>query len=441
MTELAGIIVLLAVLGYCAVSERARRSVFTPPIAFAALGLVLGPAALGWLDADVDDAVVHVLAEATLVVILFADASRIDLHTLRLELGLPVRLLLVGMPLTILLGFVAGLWLLPELGLWEVAVLAALLAPTDAALGSAVVEQEVVPLRVRQALNVESGLNDGMALPFVAIFAGLAAAAANVGGSEPPDGGWIVHAVAQVTLGPLAGVVCALGGARLASRAARSAWSAPGHEQLMGITIALLSFAAAELIGGNGFIAAFAAGMTARHVAPAFCERTHELVEAEGHVLMLLVFFALGAVLAWPAIRATGGAALLYAALSLTVVRMIPVALAMIGTGVRPATTLFLGWFGPRGLASVVVGLLILGETELPHRLLIWETCMLTVLMSMLLHGLTAVPGARWYGALVGRSLAPTAPEHHEVTAHRLRIQRPTRVIRKGGGDDERRPR
>ncbi|MEM1418197.1 MAG: cation:proton antiporter, partial [Myxococcota bacterium] len=205
------LLVVVFVLAFAALSRRLEATPLTAPMVFTAFGMLISPDALGLLDLEVEDEVVHLLAELTLVLVLFADASRIDTRALRRELGLPVRLLGIGLPLTIAAGLGAGLLLFPGLGVWEALVLAAVLAPTDAALGQAVVSAEVVPLRIRQALNVESGLNDGIAVPVVLVAVALAQV---MGGAGDEPESWVLFTALQVGLGPVAGLV---GGGLLAA--------------------------------------------------------------------------------------------------------------------------------------------------------------------------------------------------------------------------------
>jgi NhaP-type Na+/H+ or K+/H+ antiporter len=365
-----------------------------------------------------DERVIHVLAELTLVLVLFGDAARIDLRALRNEIGLPVRLLGIGMPLTIISGALVAKLLLPGLMWLEAAALGAILAPTDAALGQAVVSTPSVPLRIRQALNVESGLNDGIALPVVLIFAALASMG---GGEERTASEWVWFAALQVTLGPLAGVLVAWVGGRLITWSENRQWMDSRFARLAGISLALLSFACAEQVGGNGFIAAFVAGLTLGNAQRGQCEYLYEFLEAEGQLLALLVFLLLGLSLAWPAIAQSDGRIWLYAVLSLTVVRMIPVAISMIGSKLRLPSVVFLGWFGPRGLASLLFAILILERAALPHGDLVFNVVILTVLGSVFAHGMSAAPAARWYGQAV-RDVTHCPEEHKAVLEHPLRI-------------------
>jgi NhaP-type Na+/H+ or K+/H+ antiporter len=333
---------------------------------------------------------------------------------LRDEFGLPVRLLGIGLPLTILAGALIGKLVLPNLTWLEAAALGAILAPTDAALGQAVVSAPSVPLRIRQALNVESGLNDGIALPVVLIFAALG----SMGGGEGRSAAdWVQFAALQVTLGPLAGVTVAWIGGRLITWSDSREWMDGRFARLAGISLALLSFASAELIGGNGFIAAFVAGMTLGNSQRGKCEYLYSFLEAEGQLLALLVFLLLGLSFAWPTLAESDGTMWLYAGLSLTVVRMVPVAISMIGTGLRPPSVLFLGWFGPRGLASLLFAILILEEAALPHGQLVFNVVILTVLGSVFAHGMSAAPAATWYGKLASDASRCPA-EHKTVTEH-----------------------
>lgn len=289
--------------------------------------------------------------------------------------------------------------LFPTLSLWEAALLAALLAPTDAALGQSVVSAKVVPIRVRQAINVESGLNDGIALPAVLLFAALASAQHEATGV----GEWLGFGLLQVTLGPLVGVAIGYVGTRLLDAGAERGWMNTSFQGIGILSLALLTYVAAELIGGNGFIAAFIAGMVFGNSIRHPCAFLFEFMETEGQLLMLITFLVFGAALLPEGLQHLNPTILLYAVLSLTVVRMAPIAISLLGTGVRLPTQLFLGWFGPRGLASILFVLLILEKSEVVHRNELLSITIVTVGLSALLHGLTAAPLANLYGRLAVR--------------------------------------
>ncbi len=422
MESVAFAVVAAIILGFGLISGRVQHSILTPPLVFVGLGLLVGERGVGLVDLHLDDRLIHTLAELTLVLVLFTDATRIDLKLLRREHDLPVRLLLVGMPLTILFGLAVASGLFPHLTFWEAALLAAVLAPTDAALGQAVVSSPRVPVRIRQTLNVESGLNDGIALPLVLVFMSTCASAVpGQGGTEY----WLKFAVLQVTLGPLVGVLVGWAGGRLVTRGTESGWMNHAFQHLSALGLALLAFAGAELVGGNGFIAAFTAGLTLGNTAKSICDCLYEFAEAEGQLLTLLVFLVFGAVMLPGVFEHLGWRALVYAVLSLTAVRMLPVALSLIGAGLRKETTLFLGWFGPRGIASILFGLLVVESSVLVHREEVFTVVLATVALSVVAHGVTASPGAEWYARHTEgyKRDDEAAPEHMSVPEMPVRIR------------------
>lgn len=404
--------------GFGLVSARLSSSALTAPMIFTGAGILVSDGGLGLVELDLDGHAVHGMGEITLTLVLFGDAARIRLAALRHELGLPVRLLGIGMPLTIAAGAGVAKLLMPELTWIEAATLGTILAPTDAALGQAVVSLPAVPARIRQALNVESGLNDGIAVPVVLILLSLASRTAE--GQTLSE--WAIFATEQVTLGPVAGFGVAWVCGRAITKARRRGWMSDGYYRLSGIGIALLCFSVAGAIGGNGFIAAFVGGMTLGHLQRKHGEPLFELMEAESQLLMLLVFTVLGGSMLGPAFAEARWQDFAYAAASLTVIRMVPVSLSLIGSGLKTRTVLFLGWFGPRGLASVLFALLLLERSGITHQQQVYSAAMLTVLGSVVLHGATAAPFAHRYARSVAER--PGAPEHEEVEVHPLRHRR-----------------
>jgi sodium/hydrogen antiporter len=395
MESIALVVIAVGFLAYGLVSGRLQNSVITAPIAFAGLGLLIGQGGLQLADFRIDHGMIHLLAEITLVMVLFSDAARIDLVLLRRDHNLPIRMLAVGMPLTIVLGAAAALLILPGFSFWEAALLAAILAPTDAALGQTVVSSPIVPVRIRQALNVESGLNDGIALPVILLFASFASAAQDAQAASD----WLTFGLKQVTLGPLAGAVVGIVGAKLIDRAAARSWMTESFEGLGVLAVAALAYLSADLIGGNGFIAAFVAGLCFGNTVKGECKFLFEFAETEGQFLTLVTFMIFGASMLpmlgghidWPMV--------LYAVLSLTVIRMLPVALSLAGAGLNISTVAFLGWFGPRGLASILFALLILDQSEILRREEALLITILTVAISTVAHGVSAAPAARAYAS------------------------------------------
>jgi NhaP-type Na+/H+ or K+/H+ antiporter len=382
-------------------SKRLEGTIITLPIVFVAFGWAIGKGGFGIASIDPGHSIIHVIAELTLILVLFADAARVDLKLLIKDHGLPLRMLVFGFPLTMILGAVTAMGVFPGVTLAEAALLAAVLAPTDAALGQAVVTSPLVPARIRQAINVESGLNDGMALPVVivcAIWAG-GAAMGEAGGHGSDN--IIKFAALQVTLGPAAGIAIGFVGARVIDWASAKEWMSEAFQGISTLAVALIAFGGAEIIGGNGFIAAFLAGLTFGATLRHRCAFLFEFMETEGQLLTLTAFLVFGAAMLPAGLAALNWQVVLYAVLSLTLVRIIPVVLSLGGSGISIATKGFLGWFGPRGLASILFALLILEKYPIARADGILACVVVTVGLSTLLHGITAAPLAKAYGRMV----------------------------------------
>jgi len=377
---------------YSLVSARMERTILTAPMVFTAAGILSSLLLPGLRELKTSAGTFLWTAEVGLVLLLFTDASRTNLQLLNSLRNLPVRLLSTGMLLTILLGGLAALVVLPNLTLWEAGILAAILAPTDAGLGQVIVNSPRVPMRVRQALNVEAGLNDGLSVPFMLFFVALAGVASHqanlqrlimeqlcygalIGGGTGYLGGWMLH---------------------LADRRKLIAQS---FHQLGLVAVPLLCLFASEAAGASMFIASFMAGLAVQVKFKQAGKHSIEFAEEWGQFLNLFVFFLFGIVVVrdwegftWPL--------LVYAALSLTVVRILPVAIALIGSGLSRASIVFMGWFGPRGLASIVLGMVYLEqETHQSGEPTIRLAVMLTVLLSIFAHGFSALPGINFYAS------------------------------------------
>ncbi len=403
MTVLTIFIVLI--FAYSLVSARLERTILTAPMVFTAAGMFIGAIQLEQHTAPARSTLLLPIAEAGLVLLLFTDASRTDLRLLRSIRSLPARLLSAGMLLTLLLGTLAALALLPELTVWEAGILSAILAPTDAGLGQIIVSSPRVPVRIRQALNVEAGLNDGLSVPFLLFF--IALAGHGVEGESTSLSRFIVE---QLGYGLLAGGSIGFFGGWLLSCAHKNGWIAPSFLQLGVVALPLCSIAASETAGASMFIAAFAAGLAVQVKFEDAGRHSVEFAEQWGQLLNLFVFLLFG-ILTVGAVRNLSPTVILYALLSLTVVRMAPVALALAGTGLSRATVLFMGWFGPRGLASIVLGLVYLEEqAHHPGESIVRRAVIATVMLSIFAHGLSAKKGINLYAATVER-LGPDAPE------------------------------
>jgi sodium/hydrogen antiporter len=391
MILLAVFIVLIFL--FSLVSARLERTVVTAPMVFTAAGMGLF-LLLGTVPAwEGDREVFRRVAEVGLVLLLFTDASRTDLRVLNDIRSLAARLLSAGMLLTILLGSLIALVLFRRLSIWEAGILGALLAPTDAGLGQVIVTSPRVPMQIRQALNVEAGLNDGLSVPFLLFFIALADAG---GSAKDASLGRLV--LEQLGYGLGLGGAIGLTGGWLLGLAHRREWITERFAQLGVIALPFLCGLAAETAAASMFIAAFVAGLTIQLGFPEAGRHSVEFAEEWGQFLNLLIFFVFGllVVRAWPSFTVVH---LLYAILSLTLVRMLPVGIALMGTGLSRTTVLFMGWFGPRGLASIVLGLVYLEHAEhSPGADTIRLAVMVTVLLSIFAHGLTAMPGMRRYG-------------------------------------------
>jgi NhaP-type Na+/H+ or K+/H+ antiporter len=368
---------------------------------FAAAGVALGPEGLGVIEGPATFEGLRRVLEGALVVVLFTDAAAVSSWDWHRDNRIPLRLLSIGMPLSILLGWGLGLVLLPGLPLWEAALLGAILAPTDAALGQAVVASERVPRSIRQDLNVESGLNDGLALPFVTVFLALALEQTDAEGSRTA----IETVGLAVVVSPIVGAVVGWLGARALAWAAQRRWARSDWVQIGAIALAVASYAIADEVGGSGFMAAWVAGYTAGRSARSHMQEGTEFAEDIGTLLATVGFLGFGVLLLGPSLAELDVRTVAYAALSLTLVRMVPVAASLLGTGFRPPTVLFLGWFGPRGLASIVFVLLAVEEGLTEGSGLVLAVTA-TVALSVLLHGGTAALGANRYGAWAERATA-----------------------------------
>ena len=399
--EWALAIVAVTLLAVAAISGRLSGTVVTPAMVFVAVGLLVGPEVLGEIDLESSSGTVRALAEATLALVLFCDASRIDLGELRREFGVPVRLLGIGLPLTIALGAVAAAVIFDRLSIEEAVILSIVLAPTDAALGQAVVTEPRVPGRIRQGLNVESGLNDGICVPL--LFAAVAAADVQSAISDGRSAATLL--LEEIGYGVVGGVVGGLVVAMIVIHAGRRDLIAGAWRQVIPGAGAALAYGTASALGGSGFIAAFVAGMTFRLALRRDPEHINDLSEQVGNVLNGVTFLFFGAILLGPALGELTWELALYAVLSLTLARMLPVVIAMLGTRARPPTLAFLGWFGPRGLASIVFAVIVIEESNLPHEHLIVLAIYLTVGLSVFAHGLSAAPLAEPL-----RPLVRTAP-------------------------------
>ncbi len=418
MENLAFALIAAFVIFYGAVSKRLESTIISGPMVFVVFGFILSSEVTGLITFQ-EHTLINIIANITLILILFSDASRINLTLFRKEQDLPRRLLGLGLPLTILAGFLVALLLLTGLPLWQAAVLATVLAPTDAALAQAVIDSERVPGRIRQALNVESGLNDGICFPILLLFIYLA----DTSSGHYPVSFWLRFISFQLVLGPIIGIVVGYVGGKIVLWSVEKGYITGNFQRLSIVGLSFLAFFAAELIGGNGFMSAFFAGLVFGNTARKVSGPIYHFGEAEGELFILLTFILFGAIMVPDVLENFSWIYVIYGLLSLTLVRMIPVALSMTGMGLTTPSFIYLGWFGPRGAASILYVLLVVDKSHLSGENLIFNITATTVLLSVFVHGLTSVPGAKAYASAIDKR----PPEEKDSEMKEVR-HLPTRI-------------
>lgn len=392
------------------VSGRLHQAWLSEPLLATALGVIVGLTIVDPLE--LENPIVLTILELTLALVLFADASRIDTSRLRDGFSWPLRMLSIGLPLAIVLGAVFAGWYL-SLPLGVALLLGVILAPTDAALAEPVLESDLVPSRVRQALNVESGLNDGLALPALLIAIGLIDMEEGGGAG---DG--ILLVIGQLGIGIVGGIVLGWLGALLISKGTEAGWMNPLHQKIAAVALALAGFSAVQLLGGSGFVATFIAGGLMSHLINPRSDYIYDFAEAEGHSLVLVAFLLFGTGQgAELLMRGVPVEAVVIGVISLFLVRPVAIAISLIGQKLNARTVVFLGWFGPRGLATIVFMLVAVEELGVVDPL-ISDIITFVVLLSILLHGLSAVPMSRW---LAGLEMTEDMPEMGEAFEHKMR--------------------
>jgi NhaP-type Na+/H+ or K+/H+ antiporter len=388
---------------YALISRRLLTTSVSGPMLFMLFGLIVGPRVLDVVTVGLDNGLVQLLLEGTLVIVLFSDAAIIDYRAVRREAAVPGRLLGIGLPLTIASGTLAGLVLFDQMGIWEALIIAVILAPTDAALGQAVVANKSVPAMVRQGLSVESGLNDGIAVPFLTI------ALAGAANEMQTAGGIATVFVEEIGLAIGAGVLVGWLGARAMRFAGERGWMTRDWRLLAAPILALVAFALADPIGGSGFIAAFVGGLTFGNMIRSMYPDICDFSEGISHLLTMVAFFVFGALILGPSLSRFTWSVFAFAVVVLTLGRMIPVAIALIGTGLRSPTVAYIGWFGPRGLASLVFAGTVVVESDPSEAPAILAVVAATVSLSVLAHGASAVPWSKTYAKWFSKSTADDA--------------------------------
>lgn len=364
------------------VSALAHRSVLSTAVLFLLAGVLLGSGVLNVVSVGPQDPLVAIFAELALFSVLFTDGMRVTAEDLR-SAALPARALAMGLPITLALTaglghFVAGLPWAQSL------LIGAVLSPTDPVFAAAIVGRDEVPRRLRRLLNVESGLNDGLALPVVVVLLAV------VGGGPVPAG----RLGAELAAGLALGVALPWAAIRLERLPVLGA--APLYEPLNAFAIGLLVLSVASLTKANEFLAAFAAGITVGTVSPAVRAAFHQFGDLTAELLKLAALLLFGALISPSFLGGIPLSGYVFAVLVLVVVRPVALAVALFRTGIGRREWLAAAWFGPKGFASVVYGLLIL-ESGVAGADRLFRLTAIVIVLSVLAHASTDVVVARWF--------------------------------------------
>ncbi len=384
---------------YSLVAGRLERAATSGPIVFVVAGLLMGPLGLGWFDGDVSRTGLRVLADLTLALILFIDAANADLAILKRQFRIPSRMLLFALPGVIFLGTIIAALIFETLSLFEAAILGTMLAATDAALGKAVITNKAVPVQIREGLNIESGLNDGLCVPILFVFIALALGSGTEGGSTMLA---LKLVIQELGIGLVVGLGLTAIGTWLLRWCWNQGWVTEIWKQVTVVGLSIACFSVAQSLHGSGYIAAFTGGLLFGFMAK---EATHRLVlaaEGTGETMALMTWMLFGATVIGQSVQHFTWEMIVFALLSLTVIRMLPIFLSLTGTGESTASKLFLGWFGPRGLASIVFAIIVVNK-EVPAAKSIAMVVVLTVFFSLVAHGVSANPLAKLLGQKEGK--------------------------------------
>jgi NhaP-type Na+/H+ or K+/H+ antiporter len=388
------IVITLVVLGYGFFSKLLLRFNISGPMVFMGVGIMLSPLGIGLTDIHIDHAIIRISAELALIIILFSDASQLQLKKLRFGWSIPVRLLFIGLPITIVFTYYVATLFFPQEIFGYLMLMALILAPTDAALGKAVVKDKDMPEHIRSDINIESGLNDGIVYPLLVTVVAMIIHTQGYSSEEA----WLIYVLEEISLGAIIGAVIGYSSAHLSTFVIKKKWILVEYENLIPLALAVLAYYLAEHFGGNGFISAFFAGLFLGNYNKDLQKHTENFAESEGELLILISFLVFGLVFIPATIEYWNLKIFIFSLLSLTFFRMLPVAISLIGSRLDISTVLFYGWFGPRGIASILYTLVIVHEIgSIKGHEEIYAVISLTILLSIILHGLSARPLVRRY--------------------------------------------
>lgn len=393
-SELIIFTIAMIVLIYGFFSKKLEYFNISGPMIFLLFGILLSPLGFNFIEINLNSVVVKTVAEIALIIVLFTDSSSLNLKNFKNEWGISVRLLFIGLPLTIVFSTYIATLFFPNESILYLILMALILAPTDAALGKAVVTDKKIPQKIRESINVESGLNDGIVFPLLITVLLLIVSGEELGS----DTHWIAYLLQQISLGFIVGAVSGFIGAKGLSLAVKKEWIREVYKNLSPVSLAILTYYVAEHVGGNGFIAAFVAGAFFGNFSKLMDEKTETFLESEGEVLILISFLVYGITFIPATIEYWNVEVVIYSLLSLTLFRMLPVALSLIGLKLSLSTKLFIGWFGPRGIASILYVMTVAHKIEsVDVSNTLFSVITLTILMSIILHGLSAKPLVNLY--------------------------------------------
>lgn len=406
-SELGILMLLLCISIYTIVAKRLSAALITAPMVFISVGLLFS--VIGFFTHVEIAETIHLIAEIALFVLLFLDASQINIKRLKYRNNWPLRMLLLGLPLCILFGTLVGLLLFPNWPWTLIALVAAIMSPTDAALGDAVFKNESIPVNIRQTLTIESGLNDGLALPFILFFASLVTAATH---EHSSNWNWLIFGGSQVLIGILVGASMGWGSGKIFVFGEKRSLTTNLYEGVGVLALTGASYLTASLLGGNGFISAFVAGLAFGNVVKGHCRFIYQFSESEGQLLVWSAFTAIGLGLLPEAIRHLEWHIVGYILISLFFVRPLAIYISLIGANIPFISKLFLGWFGPRGLATALFALLVSKDLLDEYSQSILVVAINGVWISALLHGMTASPLGKWYGRYTKTQRLKTMAKH-----------------------------
>ncbi|MBS2100209.1 cation:proton antiporter [Carboxylicivirga linearis] len=386
-------ILCIIILIYSLIAGKVEKKPISSAMFFLFVGLVLGPFTIDFFSIKFNEEVYKTLAECALALVLFTDASKANLKTLKGQIAIPYHLLLIGLPITIIFGVLIGKLVFPAMSWIELGILSTILAPTDAALGEPVVNHKSVPAKVREGINVESGLNDGICVPILLLLMSIYKFDAN----EHVTFGFAFGLfIKEIGIGVLVGATLAYLGSLVIKHGLTKQWIESAWKPSIVIVMALTCFSLAQTLDGSGFIATFVGGLIFNRALKNHKSTMLTGALGVGKILNAVVWIVFGSVITAEILPLLTLPIILYSILSLTVIRILPVLLCLLNNKISGYSKLFIAWFGPRGLASIVFAAMVF-EGDLAYGNTIVLTACCTILISVFVHGISAEPMTKFF--------------------------------------------